>query len=221
MYVAWKYLHLLLFVFWIGTDVGVLLLARKFRDASLPVPSRVLLLQQALVIDTLPRICFVLMLPAGASLAASSGLVDIPGLYLGILWVAAFAWLGLGLTAAKNAETPRGPALQKAHWALLAVIGAGIAVAGLWLGAQGLPATAPWLAAKLVVYGLICFAAIGIDWAFGPIGPAVMKLMTEGSSPALEQTITASVNRALWFVYSLYGAVLLAAFIGVSRPFMG
>ena len=221
MYVAWKYLHLLLFVFWIGTDVGVLLLARKFRDASLSVDARVALLQQALVIDLLPRICFVIMLPAGATLARSAGLIEVPALHLAVLWVAAIAWLALGLTAAKNADKPAGPALQKAHWTVLALIGLALIAGGGWLTAAGLPDTAPWLGAKLVLYGLVCLAAIGIDWAFMPIGPATVKLVTEGSSPALEATITATVNRALLFVYTLYALVLGAALIGVAKPFRG
>ena len=66
-YEAIKFIHVLLLVFWLGTDVGVLLLARKFRDSGLSVETRLTLLQMAMVIDTLPRICFIVMLPAGCT----------------------------------------------------------------------------------------------------------------------------------------------------------
>jgi len=221
MYAVWKYLHLLLFVFWVGTDVGVLLLARKFRDASLPVEARVVLLQQALVIDTLPRVCFVAMLPAGFSLAAAAGLVSLSGAALAGLWLLAAAWLALGLAAAKNMDKPIGPRLQRLHWAVLGVVGlAAIGLGAAW-AAQGLPQAAPWLGLKLIAYGAICFAALGIDRAFLPIGPATQRLVTEGSSPALEREITATVNRSLRFVYAVYAGVLLAALVGVARPVLG
>ena len=32
---SWKYLHILMFVFWIGTDLGVYLSARKSTDPKL------------------------------------------------------------------------------------------------------------------------------------------------------------------------------------------
>ena len=71
-----KFIHVLLLVFWLGTDVGVLLLARRFRAASLSVETRLTLLHMAMVIDTLPRICFIAMLPVGVHLANAAGLLN-------------------------------------------------------------------------------------------------------------------------------------------------
>ena len=76
-YEAIKFIHVLVLVFWLGTDVGVLLLARKFRDASLSVETRLTLLHMAMVIDTLPRICFIVMLPVGVHLGNAAGLLDV------------------------------------------------------------------------------------------------------------------------------------------------
>ena len=71
-YEAIKFIHVLQLVFWLGTDVGTVLLVRRFRDASLSVQTRQTLMHMAMVILTLPRISFFFMLPVGVHLANAS-----------------------------------------------------------------------------------------------------------------------------------------------------
>ena len=47
-YVVWKYAHILMFVFWVGTDMGVYLSARRSTDPTLSFMTRVTLLHMAL-----------------------------------------------------------------------------------------------------------------------------------------------------------------------------
>ena len=213
-YEFWKFIHILLLVFWLGTDLGVLILARKFRDASLSTDTRVMLLQMAMVIDTLPRICFIVMLPVGFHLAAQLGLMEVPfAMHLG-LWVLAALLLTVNVLAAKNMGTPKGQLFQRINWTALTIMG--LALIGHGVGM--LMGDAPnWLALKIMIYGAVYLFAIGIDWAFVPLGPAVAKLMESGSEPALESTISSSISRSLMFVHLVYVAVLAAAFLGVSK----
>lgn len=66
-------LHVLLFAYWLGADIGVFYSARVVRDSSLGIEARRTALRILGWIDQIPRYCLVLMLPVGYGLAASFG----------------------------------------------------------------------------------------------------------------------------------------------------
>ncbi len=157
-------------VFWLGTDVGIVLLARSFRDASLSVQTRLTLMHMAMVIDTLPRICFIVMLPVGVHLANAAGLLNVGIAGLLGLWLLAAVLLSVNMSAAKHIGTPLGARLQCLNWAGLGVAGLLLIGTGLASMVNGTPEIVFWLAAKIVIYGLVYWFAIGIDWMFLPVG---------------------------------------------------
>lgn len=212
-----KFAHVLLLVFWLGTDVGVLLLSKKFRDASLSVETRVTLLHMAMIIDSLPRICFIAMLPVGLHLANAAGLTQLDAMTMTGFWLLAAVLLTINMTAAKNLGTPLGTQLQRLNWLGLGVTGLALIGTGAFSMLNGYPVTPSWLAAKLLVYGLVYWFAVGIDWLFLPMGRLVQELQEKGSSEALERDITATVDGAMWPVVIVYAGVLAAAFIGVAK----
>jgi hypothetical protein len=215
----WLYAHILLFVFWLGADLGVLILARTVKRADLSFDQRALLLKMAMVIDATPRIAFVLMFPVGFQLAAGLGLVAAgPGTHAAV-WLLAGAWLALVVAIARNEGTPLGQRLMQFHLALqglLAVVFVGLGVSSL-LG-HG-PFSGGWLAAKVALFGLIFACAIGIDWEFRPIGPAFQRLATQGSGPEVEAAISGSIDGAIRWVLALYGLLLVIGFLGTVKPF--
>lgn len=212
-----KFAHVLLLVFWLGTDVGVLLLSKKFRDASLSVETRVTLLHMAMIIDSLPRICFITMLPVGLHLANAAGLTQLDAMTMTGFWLLAAVLLTINMTAAKNMGTPLGTQLQRLNWLGLGVTGLALIGTGAFSMLNGHPVAPSWLAAKLVVYGLVYWFAVGIDWLFLPMGRLVKELQEKGSSEALERDITATVDGAMWPVVIVYAGVLAAAFIGMAK----
>lgn len=212
-----KFAHVLLLVFWLGTDVGVLLLSKKFRDASLSVETRVTLLHMAMIIDSLPRICFITMLPVGLHLANAAGLTQLDAMTMTGFWLLAAVLLTINMTAAKNLGTPLGTQLQRLNWLGLGVTGLALIGTGAFSMLNGHPVAPSWLAAKLVVYGLVYWFAVGIDWLFLPMGRLVKELQEKGSSEALERDITATVDGAMWPVVIVYAGVLAAAFIGMAK----
>lgn len=212
-----EYLHILLLVFWLGTDLGVLLAARRVREPTLTPAERLTLLDLALRIDLLPRIAFSLMFAVGATLGHLGGTLPLPGWALGLLWTLTGLWLALTLALAVSEGKPRQAALAAVQRVWLVAIALACAGAAAWL----LAGTAPvpgWLALKIGLYGLVCLAAIGIDRAFMPLIPAMGELAESGSSPGLERRIRGAIDHALGYVYGLYALLLLAAFLGVVKP---
>jgi hypothetical protein len=206
-------------VFWLGADLGVLLLARESRRAQLSFAERAFALRMAMLIDFTPRICFALMFPVGMHVATSGGYAQLPAWAFVLAWGLSLGWLMLLFALARSEGSPRAVTLNRAHLGLQGVLGlviAGVGVASL-LGHGPFPPG--WLAAKVLLFAGIFGLGIGIDYAFRPIGPAFMKLATEGSTPATEATITRCVDGAIRYVLALYACLVAAAFLGVTKPF--
>ena len=219
-YGLWKFIHIMLLVYWLGADLGVFILARAVRSAELSFDQRALLLKYAMVIDFLPRICFALMLPVGLHLTDTSGYADVPLVVLLAGWVVAAAWLWLLQALGKSEGTPRQARLSRINLAGQAVMGTVVIAAGLALlsGYGTTQLVPPWLSLKVLLFGLVFPCAIMIDVEFRPIGPAFARLATEGSSPEVEALITRSVDRAVWWVLAIYALVIVISFLGAVQP---
>jgi hypothetical protein len=57
-----------------------------------------------------------------------------------------------------------------------------------------------------------------IDVEFRPMGPAFVRLATEGSTPEIEALITRTVDRAVWWVLAIYALVIAITFLGAVKP---
>ena len=80
--------HILLLVFWVGTDVGVFLAAKVSERTDLSIETRSTVLSVGMVLDRLPRSALVLIIPSGLFLASYSGLMNIsPIIFYGICFV--------------------------------------------------------------------------------------------------------------------------------------
>jgi hypothetical protein len=217
---VWVFAHIMLFVYWLGGDLGVFVLANMVKNGKLSFETRATLLQGAMLVDLVPRLCFALMLPVGLTLAGQLDLIDMHRGWTIAAWAVALAWCWLILSGPKWANDPA--ARERARTASLlgqSVLGAlTIGAAILSLIDAGGPFRVDWLAWKALFYGLCFPAAIMIDVAFGPLGPAFARLATDGSTPELECEITRVINRTFVWVLMVYALVALAGFFGTVKP---
>ena len=77
-YQIWLYAHVLMFVYWLGADLGVFTLALALKHPNYSVEQRALLMRMSLLIDMTPRAAMALIAPVGLYLAESLGLVSMP-----------------------------------------------------------------------------------------------------------------------------------------------
>jgi hypothetical protein len=217
-YDLWKFLHILLFVYWLGADLGVFLLARTAKRPDLSFDQRALLLKMALLIDLTPRIAFVLMFPVGLHLAIGLGLISAGPLLVTVIWLLAGAWLALLLSIGRHEGTPLGAALAQWNLRLQALLGALI----IGVGAASLLGYGPfrtvWLGLKVLLFGLIFVCSIMIDVRFRPLMPAFARLAVEGSRPDIERDISGAIDGAIRWVLALYALVVVIAFLGTVKP---
>jgi hypothetical protein len=214
----WKFFHILLFVYWLGADLGVFLLARAARRSDLTYDQRLLALRMALVIDNTPRIAFALMFPAGMELSAAMGAIDLTMPVRLVAWTISAAWVGSVLGATRYEGQPLGTKFHQFGVALKSVL----LVTIVGIGASSVLGHGPfpygWLGWKVLLFGCIFACGIMIDREFRPMIPAFARLSKEGSKPDIEQAITGAVNGAIRWVLTLYALVLAIAFLGTARP---
>ncbi len=214
------FFHLLLFVVWLGGDIGVFLLGQNFRRrAAWSLEQRLALLKMLVIVDLAPRIAWALMVPATLSMLQLGRWWEVGWPIVAIAWLAGLWWSWFVLTA--HARGTASPAMRANKgvetWFKLLMT-----LFYLWLGAEswltGAPLAPPWLALKAFLFGLIFLAAIMIDVAFKPVGPLLGKLVAEGSSDATELPLLRAMNGTRIWVLVIYALLLATAFLGNVKP---
>lgn len=213
------YVHLLLFVLWLGADVGVFVLGQHFRKrARWSLDQRLALLQLLVIVDMTPRTAWALMVPVSITLSALGGWWDVPVALIFASWAVGAFWLFLVWDAHNHDQTPRAARSRKTEFWLKIALTAFY----LWLGIESLvtghPIALPWLAWKATLFGLIFAAAIMIDVAFKPVGPLLGKLISDGSSDATELPLLRVMNNTRYWVWCVYALLIATSWLGVVKP---
>lgn len=208
------FFHISLWVFWLGTDLGVFLAAKMSENSSLSIETRSSVLKLGMVLDRLPRTCNALIFPSGLQLIAGIGLLDLPAWLLAVVWLAGLAWVLIMWRGFLNPGTAAEKLYEKANmpFSLLLCLSA-LAFAAATLAVE-FPSAPAWLTVKLVAVGLIGFAAIPLDRGFAPAIVTFAAIAQSGSTPELEQRYHAQLQPVYGWVLFIYAMTIVAAFSG-------
>ena len=207
-YQALTVIHILLFVFWLGTDVGVFYMGMLIQQQSLSLETRSTLGKVMHVLDQFPRTCLILMIPVAMGLVRIGGwgLGAVPVAVLWLVAAVAIVWAVASIWAIGFHAAPRvGHAFILGDRLLRAAF-VGLAVAVLSLSSGGsdpLPET--WLVVKLALFATIVLAGALIDVLPNPFADLNL-ILTSGSTPERE----AGLRRGLAFVYPVVVYIYLA-----------
>jgi len=218
-YVVWKYAHILLFVFWVGTDMGVYLAARRSTDPKLSFMTRVTLLHMALRIELLPRTMWKAALPFGVMLSRNLGFLPISDLAVTLVWLFSIVWWAISMAGAYWYDKPIGHRLAGITNWLTGFVGATVIILCIssWLGSGPFVQNVPWLHLKVALYGVINLMVIWMIIAFDPLGAAFGRLAVEGSKPEIEAIISRTMDRSTVIIWSTYGLIVVVGFIGTTK----
>jgi hypothetical protein len=213
-----KLAHLLLFVYWLGADIGVFYAARFVRDPNQSLDARKMAVRIMGWIDQIPRYCLVLMLPVGYTLARQLGLVQLPDIGMVLLWLIGAGWLWMVWAIHHYQGTPRAERLRSIDLGWRVVLVAGL----LWDAVQGLRGAGhimvDWLSIKFAIFALLIACGIMIRVFGKPIGPALRTVLAQGSTAELEAEIARGFTRTRPFVLAIWGLLLCAAMVGILKP---
>lgn len=207
--------HILLFVFWLGTDIGVFLGAKISERGDLGVEARATVMQLGMVLDRLPRSALVLIVPSGLQLAAMSGQLQVPSIALAGFWGASVVWLVIlwaGFLRPHSTVEQRAMLFNFAMNALMAALVTGFALYQLAMGAAPM-----WLRLKILMLGLIFLAGVALDLRFKPAVAAFAAIIQGGATPEKNARYSRAIGPVYPIVLLIYALVFVAAWLGVTK----
>jgi hypothetical protein len=213
------YVHLLLFVMWLGADVGVFMLGQHFRKREdYTLDQRIALLKLLVIIDLTPRTAWALMVPLSLTVSYLGGWWELPLAIVVFAWVVAAVWLWLVYDAHAHDMTPRAARNRRIEGWIRYGLCAGYLFLGLESVLTGHPIAHGWLAWKALLFGLIFAAAIMIDHSFKPVGPQLGRLLAEGSSDETEVPLRQTMDRTRVWVWTTYLLLIATSWLGAVKP---
>lgn len=209
------FFHLLLFVFWLGTDLGVFLAAKISERGELSDETRGTVLGLGMVLDRLPRSALALIVPSGVELACVSGHLETSLTFRLTLWVVAILWLAILWSGFLNPQTKTEERAMLFNFVMNAVLALVVSAAGIYLLFVG--EVAAWLALKVTVVGLIFVCGVLLDALFKPAVEAFVAITTTGATDDLNARYSKAIGPVYVVVLVIYVFVLIAAWLGVSK----
>lgn len=207
-------LHVLVFVYWLGGDLGAFYTSRFLTEPGVSPERRLLAAKIVGDVDMAPRTALILALPTGLVLALSKSWIDGPlwwgwlALGIGLVWLT-IAWK---LHFAHGSNSLINRVDLAIRWVLaLALLGAGVA------SLQGALILPVFISLKLILLAAAILMGLYIRITLKPLGPALAGLSGTNAAGA-EASLAHTLNRARPLVIAIWVFLLSAALLGLWTP---
>ena len=212
-----QFLHIFLFVFWLGPDVAVYVWSRKVVEAGASAEQRVVAGRMMATVDMIPRAAIALMLTVGGLLSEYVGLVHPWWQMAGIVLLGP-VWLALVLAAVIRDGTPFGATAERfeswLRWLLIVAVPLSVAYSTV----TGRLVLAPYVGAKLLLFAAVLLFGYLLRARLAPLREALSALATTGPTPVQEEAMRVTVARSRPYTFAIWIALLTAALLGVLKP---
>ncbi len=212
-----QFLHVFLFVFWLGPDVAVYAWSRKAVEAGASAEQRVVAGQMMVLADVIPRMAISLMLTVGGLLSGYVGLSHPWWQMAGIVLLGP-VWLTLVLIGLVRDSTPFGVTSQRLESALRWLLIVAVPVSVAYSTVTGRLAMAPYVGPKLLLFAAVLLLGQLLRARLRPLRQGLAQLVTTGPSPELDATMRGSLARSRPYSVAIWVALLSAALMGVLKP---
>lgn len=211
-----RFVHILLFAWWLGADLGVFLGGGRMSRPGMTVAERNRVRDLVMDIDLGPRLALVLMLPVGFALSLEWG-APLPATLLPVLWVAALLWLAVLVWLHLAHGHPRMGLVLRADLVVRSLVMLAMAGLGVQVLAAAPADTPPWLAAKFLAFAAIIAVGMVLRVISGQWRPAIERLAA-GDVVTGEAMLRVRRRKAVVAALTMWVLVAGAAFLGVARP---
>lgn len=212
-------LHILLFVYWLGGDLGVFYSSGFVVDSSLSTEARLTAAKIMLGCDLVPRICMSLVLTIGGLLAHYVGIEHASWQLLGII-VLGPLWLSMVLILHFKHDAPYINLLTKIDLSFRWLLIIGILASCFYAYTTGRLEEAPWLIAKLLAFAFLVFCGLMIRIQIKGFISSYVKLMQDNYTDADNKEMEASLNRVRPWVVTIWLVLVFEAFLGIVKPWI-
>lgn len=209
-------LHVLVFVYWLGGDLGAFYASTILTDKKQPVPVRATAAKVLENIDMSPRTALILTLPTGLTLAAAKGWIALPPAALVAGWTIALIWLAIAWKIHLSHPPAASPVRRldlSIRWLLILGLLAAAAIGGV--GAVEFPL---FIRLKFAVLATAIAAGLMIRRVLAPFGPAFVQMVTTGATPQTDAAISLALAKGRPVVLGLWALLLAAALLGLATP---
>ena len=208
-------LHVLIFVYWLGGDLGAFYSSHFLTRADVSPDRRLMAAKIVGDVDMAPRTALILALPSGMLLAESKGWFNLGWPLVAAILVASLIWLIIAWRLHLSHEGPN-PTLKVIDTSIRYAMLLSLATfAGLGLAsALAIPL---FLSLKLLVLALCIALGLYIRIVLKPLGPALMGLNGPDAATA-EAELARTLERARPLVMGIWTLLLIAAFLGLWTP---
>jgi hypothetical protein len=212
-----RFLHLLLFVYWLGGDAGVFYSSGFVVNPKLSRDARMTAARIFLDLDMIPRYCMALMLTVGGILAELIG-IEHPTWEMVAIVLLGPVWLALVVLKEGSAA---GQTLKRIdvwfRWTVIASILASVAHSH-WTGRL---AGLEWFSAKLVIFAFLIFCGLMIRRLLPPFIEGFRTLATTGPTPESDRLMIEGLARCRPWVLAIWAGILASGLLGVLKPSLG
>ena len=212
-----KYLHILLFVYWLGGDAGVFYSSGFVTNTKLTKDQRMTAFKIFVTLDMLPRYCLALMLTVGGLLAEYVGYKHetwmlVALVVLGPVWV----WVVHTIHAREGTDFAK--RLARIDYYFRAFMIVAIVVSVIYHWNSGALQPYPWLAAKLLIFAFLIFCGFMIRRNIPPFVEGFRVLASTGATPESDRKMLDGMGACKPYVLAIWAGVAIEALIGVLKP---
>ncbi len=213
------YLHTLLFVYWLGGDLGVYLSAKYVANRDLSLEERFRFLHVLMQCDMGPRTALIGLIPLGFQMAWMRGYSPIDGASLLLIWIICISWLIANWWLFFNEEHSSAILIKKIDMLLRYLIILGMGSLGLWSLFTGDIIENSNVAAKIFLFAFTVSLGVYLrseikNWIIG------FSMIRDGGEKKDKgnDIIEDALSRSKVAALSLWGIVALIAFLGKVQP---
>jgi len=210
-------IHLLLFCYWLGGDMGVFYSSGMVIDPKLSHKARFTAAKIMVNLDLVPRICMALMLTVGGVLSHYRGLEHPTWQWLAIIGIAP-VWLGMVLLIHFREGTAIAKSVARVDFWFRWLVVISICVSVAWSFSTGRLAEAPWIGYKLLVFAVLVFCGLMIRVYIGPYAVGIHKLAQGEPTDAENVAMARSLAQCRYFVIAIWIGLLAQVVLGVVEP---
>jgi hypothetical protein len=205
-------LHILVFVYWLGGDLGVFYSSTILTDTKTSAQGRIVAAKVLAQVDMAPRTAMILTLPTGLTLGASLGVLDVSAAAKAAAWAFAAIWLWLAWSIHLK-HLPPSSLMRRVDLAIRWVVIGGLLA---WAAFGALPL---FIKLKLSILATTIMLGLLIRRALGPFAGAFGAMVATGPTPETDAAISRCLDQSRPWVLCIWALLMTAALLGLAKPY--
>ena len=207
-------MHVVLFAYWLGADLGVFYSSYFVTNAERPTSVRIAAAKILFALDQAPRICMTMMLPSGTHLLWELGIFEIDAALMTVLWLVCFGWLLMVISLHRMAPGKAQTSLTTFDFFFRLALSVGLIMAGLYalFGEVRMP---HWAALKLAIFGGLVGCGLIVRVKLRHFGPAFVNLAAGNATDEDNDAIKRSLDGTRPYVLAIWAGLLVSTALGL------